>query len=99
VLTNQQKRRRNDRDQRDGDEDVSMEQEAPQEDPLKNASTLYVGNLYVFRSMPHALQAGYAHMTRSFYTTEEQVYGKIALLIITSVGLQGWLIRKGRTVQ
>lgn len=38
------KRRRTDRDQRDGD-DAGYEKPEEQEDPLKDATTLYVGNL------------------------------------------------------
>ena len=39
-----QKRRRDHRD-RDGDDEMRQEPEQPQEDPLKDATTLYVGNL------------------------------------------------------
>ena len=39
-----QKRRRDHRD-RDGDEEMMREPEPPQEDPLKDTATLYVGNL------------------------------------------------------
>lgn len=43
---NRNKRRRFDKDQRDGDEDTNMQPEQREEDdPLKNATTLYVGNL------------------------------------------------------
>lgn len=43
------KRRRNDRDQRDGDNnDASAEPAQPPEDPLANSTTLYVGNLSFF---------------------------------------------------
>jgi nuclear cap-binding protein subunit 2 len=41
----QNKRRRFDKDQRDGDDDTNMQNDQPEEDPLKNATTLYVGNL------------------------------------------------------
>jgi nuclear cap-binding protein subunit 2 len=42
----QNKRRRFDnKDQRDGDDDTNMQTEQPEEDPLKDATTLYVGNL------------------------------------------------------
>ncbi|PSR78726.1 hypothetical protein BD289DRAFT_115932 [Coniella lustricola] len=42
------KRRRNDRDHRDGDNDAPAEPAQPPEDPLANATTLYVGNLSFF---------------------------------------------------
>jgi len=41
----QNKRRKFDRDQRDGDDDTNMQNDQPEEDPLKDATTLYVGNL------------------------------------------------------
>lgn len=59
VIHQFNKRRRNDRDHRDGGENgdgqAEAEQQPPPEDPLAHATTLYVGNL-------------------SFFTTEEQVY-------------------------
>jgi nuclear cap-binding protein subunit 2 len=46
-LLSQNKRRRFDgKDQRDADDDVNMQPDQPEEDPLKDATTLYVGNLY-----------------------------------------------------
>ncbi|KAK1768506.1 hypothetical protein QBC33DRAFT_535217 [Phialemonium atrogriseum] len=44
YYNNRNKRRRSDKDHRDGD-DESGQPEQPQEDPLKDATTLYVGNL------------------------------------------------------
>jgi len=42
----QNKRRRDHRERdRDGDENMKLEPEQPPEDPLKDAATLYVGNL------------------------------------------------------
>lgn len=41
----QNKRRRFDKDQRDGDGDTNMQAEQSEEDLLKDATTLYVGNL------------------------------------------------------
>lgn len=35
------------RDRRDEDDDMGRQPEQPEEDPLKDATTLYVGNLYV----------------------------------------------------
>ncbi|KAK3368217.1 hypothetical protein B0H63DRAFT_488020 [Podospora didyma] len=45
YFSNRNKRRRPDKDQRDGDEDTNMQPEPPADDPLKDATTLYVGNL------------------------------------------------------
>jgi hypothetical protein len=45
LRPSQHKRRRFDKDQRDGDEDSKMQNDQPEEDPLKDATTLYVGNL------------------------------------------------------
>lgn len=42
-----------------------------QEDPLENATTLYVGNLYVIRRNSKARRLRH---DRSFYTTEEQIH-------------------------
>jgi len=53
------KRRRNDhgrdgRDAKDGDTDMAdSKPEEPPEDPLKNATTLYVGNLSVLPSLDY----------------------------------------------
>lgn len=43
----QSKRRRSDKDHRDGDDESGAQPEQPPEDPLKDATTLYVGNLWV----------------------------------------------------
>lgn len=61
--------RDHDRDERDGGENKKPEKEP--EDPLKDATTLYVGNLCadqreVLRSL--------LRLRRSFYTTEEQIH-------------------------
>lgn len=45
LLPPQNKRRQFDKDQRDGDDDTDMQADQPGEDPLKDATTLYVGNL------------------------------------------------------
>ncbi|KXX73285.1 Nuclear cap-binding protein subunit 2 [Madurella mycetomatis] len=44
YFNNRSKRRRFEKDRRDGDDDATM-QDQPEEDPLKDATTLYVGNL------------------------------------------------------
>lgn len=55
----QNKRRRFDgKDQRDADDDVNMQPDQPEDDPLKDATTLYVGNLY-------AAPARYPHRRRN----------------------------------
>lgn len=41
----QNKRRRSEHHPRDGDDESGAHQEQPPEDPLKDATTLYVGNL------------------------------------------------------
>jgi nuclear cap-binding protein subunit 2 len=56
-----------------------MQPEQPAEDPLKDATTLYVGNLYVQSTawLVYILGRFISHLalaSRSFYTTEEQVY-------------------------
>ncbi|KAK4238578.1 hypothetical protein C8A03DRAFT_43695 [Achaetomium macrosporum] len=45
YFNSRHKRRRFEKEQRDGDEDTNMQNDQPEEDPLKNATTLYVGNL------------------------------------------------------
>ncbi|KAK4135474.1 nuclear cap-binding protein subunit 2 [Trichocladium antarcticum] len=46
YFVNRNKRRRFDgKDQRDADDDVNMQPDQPEDDPLKDATTLYVGNL------------------------------------------------------
>jgi len=45
LPSSQNKRRRYDKDQRDGDDDTNMQNDQPEEDPLKDAATIYVGNL------------------------------------------------------
>lgn len=46
LATSQNKRRRLEKEQqRDGDGDSNAHNDQPEEDPLKNATTLYVGNL------------------------------------------------------
>lgn len=46
AFFSQNKRRRFDgKDQRDADDDTNMQNDQPEEDPLKDATTLYVGNL------------------------------------------------------
>ncbi|KAK3682719.1 hypothetical protein B0T22DRAFT_444895 [Podospora appendiculata] len=45
YYTSRNKRRRPGRDDRDGDEEHSMQPAEPVDDPLKDATTLYVGNL------------------------------------------------------
>lgn len=64
----QNKKRKYDRD---GDEGRENTPEEPAEDPLKDAATLYVGNLYAFPWLD-----GLDQLTiyRSFYTTEEQIH-------------------------
>lgn len=49
ATTVQHKRRRFDKDQRDGDDDTAgmHPENREDDDPLKNATTLYVGNLQV----------------------------------------------------
>ncbi len=67
-----QKRRRDNHRNHDG-----AEPEAPAEDPLANATTLYVGNLYVgvfLRRQGVDEPWQHPNHSRSFYTTEEQVY-------------------------
>ncbi|KAF5633348.1 nuclear cap binding subunit 2 [Fusarium sp. NRRL 52700] len=72
---NRNKRRRD----RDDGHDQPSELQA---DPLANATTLYVGNLYVFHAtmLSTLYHCDQSHKTdkprtnRSFYTTEEQVY-------------------------
>ena len=68
----QKKRRYNDRD-----EDEKERTPEPVEDPLRNATTLYVGNLYVRSSSlcerAYCTQSS-TNMHRSFYTTEEQIH-------------------------
>ncbi|KAK3995952.1 hypothetical protein QBC44DRAFT_355916 [Cladorrhinum sp. PSN332] len=44
--SNRNKKRRHDgKDQRDGDDEIRSEQQQEEEDPLRHATTLYVGNL------------------------------------------------------
>ncbi|KAL2261771.1 hypothetical protein VTK26DRAFT_3412 [Humicola hyalothermophila] len=45
YFNNRNKRRKFEKEQRDGDNDVNMQGDQQEEDPLKNATTLYVGNL------------------------------------------------------
>ncbi|TGJ80997.1 hypothetical protein E0Z10_g7755 [Xylaria hypoxylon] len=83
------KRKRNDhgrdgKDSRDGDTDMAdVKPEEPPEDPLRNSTTLYVGNLQSLkreRAVANRLNATWGvedanqETYRSFYTTEEQVY-------------------------
>ena len=52
---------------------MDRQPEEPEEDPLKDATTLYVGNLFVL-SHPRHQAVPNIPCPRSFYTTEEQVY-------------------------
>ncbi|KAL2168821.1 hypothetical protein VTG60DRAFT_6791 [Thermothelomyces hinnuleus] len=45
YFASRNKRRRLEREQRDGDGDTNTQNDQSEEDPLKNAATLYVGNL------------------------------------------------------
>lgn len=58
-----------DRDDRDGQE---RRPEAEQDDPLKDATTLYVGNLWATPDAQVVDQIA-DPKSRSFYTTEEQI--------------------------
>lgn len=63
---------------RDRDDDAVEENPEPAVDPLADATTLYVGNLFVPSSRPAPCAAVQAYLfsprRSSFYTTEEQVY-------------------------
>jgi nuclear cap-binding protein subunit 2 len=59
-----------DRDERDGSDKQHEEDPA---DPLKDATTLYVGNLYIVPGIPPQASSTEA-LSRSFYTTEEQIH-------------------------
>jgi len=68
----QNKKRKYDRDDDDrGDRERTPEE--PAEDPLKDAATLYVGNLCVDQ-LPDAIKQVLTVYNRSFYTTEEQIH-------------------------
>jgi nuclear cap-binding protein subunit 2 len=58
-----------DRDERDGGD---RQHEEDPTDPLKDATTLYVGNLYVVLVSLSASST--EALSRSFYTTEEQIH-------------------------
>ena len=68
MSQNNKKRRYRD----DDDRERERTPEEPAEDPLKDAATLYVGNLYGCTRNPWGSEA-YA-IYRSFYTTEEQIH-------------------------
>ena len=57
---------------RHDDRDGAQSPQQEPEDPLANATTLYVGNLYV-QKVPEEEKAAYGE-NRSFYTTEEQIH-------------------------
>lgn len=67
YCTQNKRRRFNDRE-----EDEPQQQEKP-DDKLKNATTLYVGNLYATMQQPR-LQFPLLTNSSSFYTTEEQIH-------------------------
>lgn len=66
------RRRFNDREE-DRERELEREQRERDEEShkLRNATTLYVGNLYVDRNLRHDSRLTRA---RSFYTTEEQIH-------------------------
>jgi nuclear cap-binding protein subunit 2 len=64
------KRRHQQHSRRDEEEEKPQD---PADDPLKDATTLYVGNLSV-PSLYHVVPHLHLTLPRSFYTTEEQVY-------------------------
>lgn len=70
-LPYQNKKRKFDRD-RGNDERDGNEPKVEEPDPLKDATTLYVGNLYVVAVCYATMQA--LTLCRSFYTTEEQIH-------------------------
>lgn len=62
-------------DRNDDRDDKEKAPEEPLEDPLKDATTLYVGNLYDSCTIFLGQNVGEAHVSRrSFYTTEEQIH-------------------------
>ncbi len=70
----QNKKRKFNRDREGKDERERTPEE--QEDPLKDATTLYVGNLYVVGvcRWEHYGKRSKLTKLRSFYTTEEQIH-------------------------
>lgn len=74
ALDCQNKKRKYGRDRDDDDVGRQRTPEEP-EDPLKDAATLYVGNLYVKALCPRC-EENLARLMRcrSFYTTEEQIH-------------------------
>lgn len=73
ALHFQNKRKYNRAD--DGQEERPRTPEEPAEDPLKDATTLYVGNLYVCVVISHiSRRKSWLTSIRSFYTTEEQIH-------------------------
>lgn len=74
-MREQNKKRKYNRDQ-DGRDERDDRERTPEEqdDPLKDATTLYVGNLWVFTNA--SARGVIVRLTprRSFYTTEEQIH-------------------------
>ncbi len=68
----QNKKRKFDRD-RDERESKDRREEEPA-DPLKDATTLYVGNLYAVPGVCSTFAISSEDDHRSFYTTEEQIH-------------------------
>lgn len=72
IVVCQNKKRKYGRDRDDDDVGRQRTPEEP-EDPLKDAATLYVGNLYVKPLVPITKKI-WLMRCRSFYTTEEQIH-------------------------
>lgn len=72
-MPEQNKKRKYNRDRDDEREDRERTPEE-QEDPLKDATTLYVGNLWVLSEAGLWGSMAWLICRRSFYTTEEQIH-------------------------
>lgn len=71
LLQNKKRKLHQESDSRDSNSKPTGEHE----DPLRNATTLYVGNLYVNTSkFAEEVHSQLLTLRRSFYTTEEQIH-------------------------